>query len=221
MRLLVLNPNSTAAMTEAIAEAARLAAGPHSEITALNPPDTPPAIQGAADGAAALPGLIRLFDETVARAPGFDAVIIACFDDVGLAEIRARSPVPVIGIGEAAFHVATLLGPRFSVVTTLEISIPVIEANIAAYGFSRHCARVRAAGVPVLTVGGSDHGEALIAAEARRAADEDDCAAIVLGCAAMASLARTMSDEIGLPVIDGVAAAVRLAAAVVPLRGEI
>ena len=220
MRLLVINPNSTASMTEAIAEAARLAARPHTAIVAVNPSDTPPSIQGPADGEAALPGVIRVFEEMMAGPYPFDAVILACFDDVGLAALKTSSPIPVIGIGEAAFHVATLLGPRFSVVTTLDVSVPVIEGNIAAYGFSAHCARVRAAGVPVLTVGGDGHGEGRIEAEVRKAAEEDGCKAVVLGCAAMAGLARDLTATMGLPVIDGVAAAVKLAEVVTHLGGR-
>lgn len=220
MQVLVINPNSTAAMTETIAEAARLAASPRMAITALNPPDTPPAIQGAADGAAAVPGVRALFDEAMAGPTRFDAAIIACFDDVGLAEIKPTSPIPVMGIGEAAFHVAALLGGTFSVVTTLDVSIPVIEDNIAAYGFSSRRARVRAAGVPVLAVTGADHGEARIAAEAERAVAEDGCRSIVLGCAAMAGLARQLTRDMGLPVIDGIAAAVRLTETLVNVDGR-
>jgi allantoin racemase len=196
-------------MTAAIGAAARRAAAPGTAIAAVNPPEGPAAIQGAEDGAAALPGLFAVFEREVLQAHSCDAVVIACFDDTGLAELKARSPVPVVGIGEAGFLAAMLVAERFSVVTTLAVSLPVIEANLAAYGWSGRCARVRASGVPVLDLEGAEAKVVeTVAAEIARAVAEDGCAAIVLGCAGMAELAQDMTERFGLPVIDGVTAAV-------------
>lgn len=211
MRLLFINPNSTEAMTATIAAAARRAAAPGVEILARTNRAGPPAIQGEADGAAALPGLVA----EVATAGDVDAIVIACFDDTGLAEARAAAPCPVIGIGQAAFLAAALLGHRFSVVTTLAVSVPIIEANLVRYGLAATCARVRASGVPVLAVEAA--GDA-IAAEAARAIAEDGTAAIVLGCAGMAGLVERLAG-LSVPVIDGVAAAAQLAAAAASLAG--
>jgi len=209
MRILVINPNSTASMTAAIGGAARRAAAPGTAIAAVNPPEGPAAIQGAEDGAAALPGLFAVFEREVLQAHSCDAVVIACFDDTGLAELKARSPVPVVGIGEAGFLAAMLVAERFSVVTTLAVSLPVIEANLATYGWAGRCARVRACGVPVLDLEGAEAKVVeTVAAEIARAVAEDDCGAIVLGCAGMAELAQEMTERFGLPVIDGVTAAV-------------
>lgn len=211
MRILVINPNSTASMTAAIGEAARRAAAPGTAVAAVNPPDGPAAIQGAADGEAALPGLFAVFEREVMQAHSCDAVVVACFDDTGLTALKARSPVPVVGIGEAGFLAAMLVAERFSVVTTLAVSLPVIEANLAAYGWAGRCARVRASGVPVLDLeGGAQAVVERIAAEIERALAEDGCQAIVLGCAGMADLAGGMSERFGVPVIDGVTAAVAL-----------
>ncbi len=216
MQLLIINPNTTAEMTAGIARAARGVAQAATVITAVNPEQGPAAIQGAADGEAALPGLFKTFDQQLARSAGYDAVIIACFDDTGLAELKARSPVPVLGIGEAAFHAAMMLGTRFSVVTTLAVSVPVIEANLDRYGFHDRCAAVRASAVPVLeTQDGQTEGK--IRAEALRALEEDDCDVIVLGCAGMARLAAELTADLGVPVVDGVAAAVSFCESLVRL----
>jgi len=139
----------------------------------------------------------------------FDAAIIACFDDTGLSELKARSPVPVLGIGEAGFLAAMMVAERFSVVTTLPVSLPVIEANLAAYGWTGRCARLRASGVPVLDLenAASSVVEA-IADEVGQALAEDGCGAVVLGCAGMADMAEEMTARFRIPVIDGVAAAV-------------
>ncbi len=137
MRLLLINPNTTASMTEKVGRAAELVSSAGTEIVARNPATDPASIQGAEDGEAALPGLFEEID----RAEGFDAIIIACFDDTGLYQARRRTRVPVIGIGEAAYHYAMLVAERFSVVTTLSVSIPVIQENIMRYGLRRAAAR--------------------------------------------------------------------------------
>ena len=119
-----------------------------------------------------MPGLLA----EIAAAGPVDAVVIACFDDTGLAEARAIAGCPVIGIGEAAFHAAMLIGARFSVVTTLAVSVPVIEANLAAYGLASACVRVRASGVPVLGIENAEGAER-ISAEIARAVAEDGVSA--------------------------------------------
>lgn len=217
MRLLIINPNSTEAMTRSIAAAARAVARPTTEITAKNPVGAPPAIQGPQDAAAAIPLAAALHRAECAAAPP-DATIIACFDDPGLWEFKASAAHPVIGVGEAAYHAAALWGRRFSVVTSLSVAIPTIEANIAAHGFAARCAGVHAAGVPVLDFEfDKDNAEATLSAEIARRVAEDGCDSVVLGCAGMADLAGKLSARHGVPVIDGVAAAVGLAEAVAGL----
>lgn len=215
MRILVINPNTTRHMTETIGAAARRVASPGTEIIAVNPKEGPAAIEGFYDEAMCVPGLL----EIIRRTAGFDAVVIACFDDTGLDAARCLTDRPVIGIGEAAYHMASMLSNRFSVVTTLARSVPALENNLTRYGFAARCARVRASDVPVLDLErpGSD-ARGRIGAEVGRAIAEDRAEAIVLGCAGMAGLAASLSAEHGLPVIDGVVSAVALCEAMVRLN---
>lgn len=209
MHILIINPNSTASMTASIAEAARAVARAGTVITAINPADGPASIQGHADGEAALPHLFALFDEEVIDKGGYDCAIIACFDDTGLWELRKRSPVPVIGIGEAGYLAASLVSSEFSVVTTLSVSVPVLESNLDRYGFRGRCRRVRASGVPVLSIESDPQtSRNRISEEIATAVREDSCGAVSLGCAGMADLAAEMTTLHKIPVIDGVAAAV-------------
>jgi allantoin racemase len=149
---------------------------------------------------------------------GVDAHVIACFDDTGLDAARALARAPVIGIGEAGYHLASLIATRFSVVTTLSCSVPILENNLRRYGLMERCARVRASEVPVLDLEepGSD-ARRRISAEIAAAIAEDRAEAIVLGCAGMADLAHALAEEHGVPVVDGVAAAVKLAESLVGL----
>jgi allantoin racemase len=210
MRILVINPNTTASMTAKIGAAARAVASPGTVITAVNPLRGPASIEGYYDEAFSVPGLL----EEIAKgeAAGVDGHVIACFDDTGLEAARSLATAPVIGIGEAAFHMASLLAHRFSVVTTLSRSIAAIETNLMKYGLIARCARVRAAEVPVLALE-DPHSDARarISEEIERAKIEDRAEAIVLGCAGMADLAADLTARHGVVVVDGVSAAVKLA----------
>jgi allantoin racemase len=214
MKLHVINPNTTASMTRKIGEAAQRVARPGTEIVAVNPAFGPASIEGYFDEAFSIPGLL----DEIAKAPEADAFVIACFDDTGLEAARCATAAPVIGIGEAAFHMASLICEKFSVVTTLSRSIVPIERNLAKYGLIARCARVRASEVPVLSLeeeGSPARG--LIEAEIARALEEDGAEAIVLGCAGMADLAAALADKFGVPVLDGVTCAVALAEAAATL----
>ncbi len=150
MRILVVNPNTTSSMTATIGRAAQAAAAPGTVVEAVNPADGPASIEGYFDEAYSVPGLLAEIRK--GEAAGFDGYMIACFDDTGLDAARSLASGPVIGIGEAAFHCASLIAGRFSVITTLSRSMPAIEHNLARYGLAARCARVRASEVPVLAL---------------------------------------------------------------------
>ncbi len=214
MKILVVNPNTTASMTRKIGAAAAAAASSGTEIIAVSPDDGPESIEGYYDEAFSVPGLIG----EIRNHAQADAIVLACFDDSGLDAARCIGPAPVIGIGEAAFHIASLICVRFGVVTTLNRSVPAIEHNLLRYGLAGRCAGVRASEVPVLEleVPGSA-ARARISQEIRVSIEVDKAEAIVLGCAGMADLAHSLSAEHGVPVLDGVSCAVKLAESLVAL----
>ena len=215
MRILVINPNTTVSMTRKIAAAAQAVAAAGTTVTAVNPDMGPVSIEGFYDQALAVPGLLTVIRE--GEADGHDAHVIACFDDTGLDAARCLATGPVVGICEAGVHCASLLASRFSIITTLRRSVPSIDALVARYGASGRC-RVRAAEVPVLALEDPTSDAAdRVRLELRRAVDEDGAEAVILGCAGMADLARRFSDELGVPVLDGVVCAVKLAEALVAL----
>ena len=212
MKLLVANPNSTASMTESISRTARRVSRPDTQIVAVGSLSGPPSIQGFFDGAACLSGLLA----QVERHNDVDGVVIACFDDTGLDAVRCMLEVPVVGIGESACHAASMLSNKFTVVTTLSRSVPVLEANLIKYGLASRCARIRATDIPVLKL---EHKfpetTEIIRREIELSIREDQSDAIVLGCAGMTSLAEQLTSEFGLPVVDGLSCAVTFAEALV------
>ena len=220
MNLLLINPNTSAAMTAGIASAARAVAAPGTQVLACQPSFGPLSIEGHFDEAIAAAGVA----EQVRRAgadggPVPDAVVIACFGDPGLDAAREASAAPVLGIAEAAFHVASLLATGFSVVTTMTRTCVIAEHLVHKYGFERRCRGIHGTDIPVLAL--EEAGEASTAQIeecARSALTHDRSGAIVLGCAGMAGLCATLSQRLGVPVIDGVAAAVKLAEALAALH---
>jgi allantoin racemase len=212
MKILVINPNTTTSMTDKIAQAARAVARPDTEIVAASSQDGPASIQGFLDVATCVPGLLN----EVVQHKEVDAIVIACFDDTGLDAVRSLVSVPVLGIGEAAYHAASMIANKFSVITTLSRSVPGLENNLLRYGLAQKCACVRATEIPVLKLEEGDPATLdKIRLEIHASINEDKAEAIVLGCAGMADLMAQLSEEFGLPVIDGVSAGVTFAEALV------
>ncbi len=214
MKIKVINPNTTASMTDTIAAAARDVAAKGTEIIAVTSRSGAVSIEGHYDEAMSIVGLVDAINEK----PVADAYVIACFGDPGLLAAREIATGPVIGIAEAAMHAATFLATGFSVVTTLERTRVIAEHLVRNYGMEHHCRRVRATDIPVLELDKpGSNARAMILSECEAALREDKSGAIVLGCAGMADLTRYLEDKLGVPVIDGVTAAVKFAEALVGL----
>jgi len=141
---------------------------------------------------------------------------MAGFGEHGREGARELLEVPVVDITEAAAHLACLLGRRYGVVTTLERSRGQIEDSLRTAGVAQNCAAVVGTGLGVLDLGDERRTEQafLVAAERAREAGAE---VLVLGCAGMTGLQRTVGQKLGLPVVDGVAAAVKLAESLVAL----
>lgn len=205
--IVLINPNSTDAMTQAMVQTASKAGV---TLIGWTSHDGPTAIQGPEDGAACIPPLLALVRK--ANDTGAKAIIIGCFDDTGLDAARDIASCPVIGIGQAAYHMAVLSGRKFSVVTTLPVSVPILERNIHTYGFTSQLARVRASGVPVLDLETDPAGTAdVVIGEINRAVIEDKVNTVVLGCAGMGQIQAYFGNTGNTRLIDGVTSAALLA----------
>jgi allantoin racemase len=217
MRIKIINPNTTRAMTDKIGACARAAARPGTQILAVSPAMGPASIESHYDEALAVPGVLQ--EVTTGELEGVDGYVIACFGDPGLLAARELARGPVVGIAQAAMHVASLVGTRFSVVTTLRRTVGQAWHLAEAYGMKRFCANVRACEIPVLELDelGSSARERILE-ECRRALVEDGADSIVLGCAGMADLCQVIGRELGVPVVDGVAAGTQLVESLVNLR---
>ncbi|MFI5611384.1 aspartate/glutamate racemase family protein [Amycolatopsis sp. NPDC051903] len=213
MRILVTNCNTTEAMTKEIEAGARLAASPGTEILARTPAWGPDSAEGWLDSflsAAAVLDLLRSTEEP------FDAVVLAGFGEHGREAARELLAVPVVDITEAAAHFAGLLGRRWGVVTTLDRTCGLIEDSLRTAGLADHCVAITGTGLGVLELRDEARTESAMLTAARRVRDAG-AEVLVLGCAGMTGLDRRLSAALDVPVVDGVAAAVRLAESLVAL----
>lgn len=216
MRLLVYNPNTTQAVTDRMAAQARRHASADTEIVGLSAPRGVPYISLPEQAAAA--EAVTL--EIVAREwPAYDAIIVAAFADPGLMAARAMSKRPVLGIAESALLTASMMGERFAIVSLASTLLPVFETMARRLGLTDRLAENFFLDAPVANVAAvqAEHGAALEAA-CRKIAARGDVSSIVLGGGPLAGLADSFRDRIAVPMLDGVACAVRQAELLVRLR---
>ena len=216
MQIRVINPNTTAGMTASIGAAARTVSASGTEIIAVNPSFGAPSIECHHDDVWAAAGVTE--QVRLGETEGADAYVIACFGDPGLHAARELARGPVIGIAEAAFHAASLVATGFSVITTLMRTCVIAEHLVLQYGFERRCRGIHGTDIAVLELDDPQSDAfARVLASAQAALEHDRSGAIVLGCAGMADLCRALQQRLGVPVIDGVAAAVKLAEGLVSM----
>jgi allantoin racemase len=215
LRIVIANVNTTESVTEAIRQQATKSAAPGTEVCAVTPFFGASSVEGNFESYLAA---VAVMDRVAAIEEPFDAVVLAGFGEHGKEGLAEMLEVPVVDITEAAAHVACLLGRRYSVVTSLPRTLGQIHDRLQLFGLASRCASVRATGMAVLELEADFHRTAdRIAEEAEHAVAEDGAEVICLGCAGMAGLAECVQDRVGVPVVDGVTAAVGLAETLVRL----
>lgn len=214
-RILVVNSNTTDSVTARIDHAARAAAPAGVVVETISAPFGLPLIVTRADWLVAGPATLAALAE---RRGGYDAAVIACFGDPGLDAAKELLDVPVLGISEAAFHAAAMLGRRFGVVSFTAALRPMFEDCLDHHGLRARCAGFRMgpafAGDPGAV---AEERRALLAELCRASVEQDGAEAVILAGGPLAGLAPELQPEVAVPLIDGTAAAVRLAAALVGL----
>lgn len=201
----VINPNTTQAMTVTIEACARAVVHNGVTVTGVTSEIGPESIESHYDEALSVPGVLRAIRQ--GEHDGVDGYVIACFGDPGLDAAREIASGPVLGIAEAAMHTASHLGRGFSVVTTLARTMGRAADLSEHYGMQRFCRGIHACELPVLDLDTDPDARKVVTEACRDALEADGSDVIVLGCAGMADMCRAISAELGVPVVDGVAAA--------------
>lgn len=215
MRILIANVNTTKTMTETIRATAQAYASGETEVIGLTPDLGPASVEGNFESYLAA---VAVMDAVVRYDGSYDAVIQAGYGEHGREGLQELLDVPVVDITEAAAQVAMLLGRSYSVVTTLDRAVPQIEDRLKLAGLSDRCASVRASGLAVLELEADpERAVDAIVEESVKAVTQDRAEVICLGCGGMAGLEGKVAAATGVPVVDGVAAAVVLAESLVRL----
>ena len=216
MRILVANVNTTQSMTDSIAAQAKSIAAPGTEIVGITPRFGADSCEGNFESYLAA---IAVMDRVVNYPEPFDAVIQAGYGEHGREGLQELLDVPVVDITEAAASTAMFLGHKYSVVTTLDRAVPLIEDRLKLAGLDTRCASVRASGMAVLEL--EEEPERAVEAiieQALAAVRDDKAEVIVLGCGGMAGLDEEIRKRAGVPVVDGVASAVTIAESLVRMQ---
>ncbi|MDQ0239534.1 aspartate/glutamate racemase family protein [Arthrobacter bambusae] len=216
MRVLIVNCNTSAAMTSEIVAAARSAARPGTEILGTEPLWGPASAEGFYESFVTAAAVLDRLATWPVGDP-VDAVVMAGFGEHGREGARQLLSVPVVDITEAAVQMACLLGHKYGIVTTMPQAVAPIEGSIAAAGLSGRCVGVQSADVAVLAVRADASATARTLAEQARILMLDGADVIVLGCAGFGGMDKELERELGVPVVDGVAAAVALSESLVHL----
>ena len=216
MRILILNPNTSADVTARLAAAAKQAAAQGTIIGTATATRGVPYIATRAE--AQIGGAIAL--EMLAELHGdYDAAIIAAFGDPGLLGARELFDIPVIGMAEASMLTACMLGRRFAIATFARALGPWYQDCVDMHGLAGRCAGIRTLDDPFKSIGNvQDEKESLLAELAKKTALELEADAVILAGAPLAGLAARIKDRVPVPVVDQMAAAVKQAEALVTLR---
>lgn len=210
LRLLVINPNSNAQVTDQVRGVAGRVLWPGVVADVVNPVGTPRSIETVADRRAAEPKVIELIQ--AGAEAGYAGFVLACFDDIAVEATRGRVGAPVVCAVEASLALARSFARRFAIVTTFEAAVPRISELVRRYGFDSSCS-VRAAGIGVAAAASFD-GEVRnrIAAEIERAVSEDGAEAVILGSGGLAGHGSALAQPDGVPIIDSIGAAIAFCA---------
>ena len=214
-RIIVINPNSTVAVTEDIDRALaplRFADGP--EIVCLTLAEGPPGIETQDHIDSVVEPIHRRIEAEEARAAAF---VIACFSDPGLAEAREATAKPVFGIAECGLMSAMARAGRVGVIAILEASVARHRRFYAARGIEGRIAGELPLNLGVLELAEEKRAFQRMTEIGTRLRDESRAEVLVLGCAGMARYRARLEATLGVPVIDPTQAAVAMAIAAVQL----
>ncbi len=216
MKILVFNPNTSESVTDKIAAVAQVAAAPGTELTFMTAPYGVPYIATRAE--AVIGGRVVL-EVLAEHERSFDAAVIAAFGDPGLGAAREMSAIPVIGLAEASLLMACPLGRNFSIVSFSPRLAPWYRECVAWHGLKDRLASIRMLDAKVADVGMVQaENESLLADLAMQAVEQDGAEVIVTAGAPLAGLAGRVRDRIPVPVVEGVAASIKMAEALATLK---
>lgn len=219
LRLLLLNPNTSREITDLVLSAAEKIVAPGTELVAVTASYGVPFIGGRETIAIAATAALDAFKQAeVASGRRFDAVLLACFGDPGLAAIRQAAGCPVVSFADSSCVAAAAVAEKFSVITGGSVWVPILQEFFEALGYRSRIASIRAVAATGAEIAANpDAALAGLAGEVN-ACIQDGAQAVILGGAGLAGVAARLAARTRVPLIDSVAAGVIQAEALARLR---
>lgn len=205
-KVLVINPNTSKAMTESIKDTIDKLNSNY-EVTVTNPKYGPESLESFYDYQIAGREILKILEREHGK---FDGILISCFGDPGLYAAKEISNCPAIGIAEASLSLSLLLGKKFSIITALNKATYMMEDMVNQYGLSKRLASIRSVNLDVLNI--EKDKEKLIDTFIKQGknAIEDGAEVIILGCASMTGIKEKLEEKLCIPVIDPVIAGYKM-----------
>lgn len=201
MNLLVVNPNTSQAMTEDIRKTVERVRSPDTSVTVTGLDFGPEALESFYDYTLSGFGLCRLLENEREK---YDGVLVACYGDPGLYAAKEICEGPVLGIAETSMAMSTLLGSRFSILAASDKAVPMMDNMVSQYGMQDRFAGAFSLNMSVLDAESNRDETVSRLIEAGKKAVSKGAEVLILGCAGMTGFGRPVSQALGIPVMDPV-----------------
>ncbi|MFG1465018.1 aspartate/glutamate racemase family protein [Xanthobacter sp. DSM 24535] len=206
MRILLINPNTSADMTERMVATAASVLNPDVDLVAMTAVRGMPYIASRAESLIAGTITLEMIAEHQADA---DAIVIGAFGDPGLIAARELFDLPITAMAEAAMLTACMLGRRFSIITFSRTLVAWYEDAVSLSGLDARCASIRVPDVGFHSVATVQHElEGELVAQTERAVHEDGADVVILAGAPLTGLASRIADQVSVPLVDPLSAAI-------------
>ncbi|QDO98356.1 Asp/Glu racemase [Ferrovibrio terrae] len=214
MKLLLINPNTTVAVTEKVLGVARQMVEPDTEIVGATGRFGAAYVATRSAYAIAAHAALDAWAQAIDQHGDFDAVLLACFGDPGLDGLRELCDVPVVGMADASIQLAASLGKHFGIVTGGERWGPMLREFVASRGLLDRLASIQTVAPTGGDIARDPEGSLALLAQACRAAADAGADTVILGGAGLAGLGAAIRDQVPVPLIDSTEASVRMTEAV-------
>lgn len=217
MRILIINPNTSTKMTDKIRAVANAVKRDDCEVVVTCPDRGPITIESSYDEAYAIGPTIDLVKQAVAEGV-YDAIILACFCEIGVEAAREIADIPVLGLEEPTLATALLMGEKFAVMTEQRPRVAMKKRHIRRYELFHRMASIRPLELSVAELAADPEGTKAAGIKlARRMIEEDGAEVIIMGCAAMAGYSDDLERELQVPVLDPLKVTLKLTEAFVDM----
>ena len=210
---LVINPNTSAEMTGAIANTVRAYIHAENKVDVLKAEMGPESLETFYEYGLATVGVLATLEKV--ELSQYQGVLLACFGDPGLYALKEKIPVPVIGIAEASIAASLLLGSSFAILVALEKAVPMMGNMVQQYGLTDRFAGSFSLGMNVLDLEQDQEKTFRILLEAGEKALAAGAEVLILGCAGLTGFSTDLEKSLGIPIIDPVRTGLKILESIV------